>query len=154
MSYKDNTENDAEFALRSHIRTLLLDYALTHLTTDYIAFTEDATNELLASSLQPIATSEPTDLVLQPALPEAICLGLHLNNLPAYEERWPIGQNASGILEACLKRKKGTCISSECWNESPNEYSWKIYRPASPVLTGRAIQETCILGRRSQPCPH
>jgi hypothetical protein len=31
-----------EFALRAHIRNLLLDYALTHLTTDYLKFTEDA----------------------------------------------------------------------------------------------------------------
>ena len=35
-----------ELALRDHIRTLLLDYSLTHLTTDYVAFTECAVAEV------------------------------------------------------------------------------------------------------------
>jgi hypothetical protein len=36
------THLNRELALRAHIRNLLLDYALTHLTTDYLKFTEDA----------------------------------------------------------------------------------------------------------------
>jgi hypothetical protein len=33
---------DRELALRAHIRALLLDYCLTHLTTNYITYTENA----------------------------------------------------------------------------------------------------------------
>ena len=40
--------HDRELALRSHIRGLLHDYVLTHLTTDYIAFTEDASAEVVS----------------------------------------------------------------------------------------------------------
>lgn len=38
---------DNEYELRAHIRHLLLDYALTHLTTDYVAFTQNAVTEVL-----------------------------------------------------------------------------------------------------------
>ena len=33
--------NERELALRAHIRTLLLSYALTHLTVNYVEYTED-----------------------------------------------------------------------------------------------------------------
>lgn len=35
-----------ELQLRSHIRNLLFDYAKTHLTTDYIVWTEEAVSEV------------------------------------------------------------------------------------------------------------
>lgn len=33
-------------ALRAHIQDILLDYALTHLTTDYVAYTYTIANEV------------------------------------------------------------------------------------------------------------
>lgn len=40
------SEEDYELRLRQHIRNLLLDYALTHLTTNYVTFTQDAVSEV------------------------------------------------------------------------------------------------------------
>ena len=37
---------DNEIELRAHIRHLLLDYALTHLTTDYVVYTQSAVAEV------------------------------------------------------------------------------------------------------------
>ncbi|KZT08646.1 uncharacterized protein LAESUDRAFT_600727, partial [Laetiporus sulphureus 93-53] len=60
--------------LRNHIRKLLFDYALTHLTTDYVAWTHDAVSELLSDTLQPVSTTisndpflpvEPLDVLLR-----------------------------------------------------------------------------------------
>jgi hypothetical protein len=44
---------EEELALRAHIRNLLLDYALTHLTTNYITFTEDKVDEVSPSHRNP-----------------------------------------------------------------------------------------------------
>lgn len=38
-------DTDSEVALRVHIRKLLLDYSLEHLTTDHISFTEHSVSK-------------------------------------------------------------------------------------------------------------
>lgn len=40
------SSNERELALRAHIRTLLLDYAFTHLTVNYVQYTEDAVSQV------------------------------------------------------------------------------------------------------------
>ncbi len=42
----DVNGDDEECALREHIRNILYEYAVTHLTTNYIQFTEDAVSEV------------------------------------------------------------------------------------------------------------
>ena len=38
--------NERELALRPHTRTLLLDYALAHLTVNYVTYTEGLVREV------------------------------------------------------------------------------------------------------------
>lgn len=38
--------HDSEEPLRLHIRKLLLQYSITHLTTDYVQFTQDAVSDV------------------------------------------------------------------------------------------------------------
>lgn len=42
---------DQELALRAHIRSQLLEYALTHITTNYITWTEDAVQTVRVAHL-------------------------------------------------------------------------------------------------------
>ena len=42
----DPNGDEEERALREHIRNILYEYAVTHLTTDYVQFTEDAVSEV------------------------------------------------------------------------------------------------------------
>lgn len=129
-------QDSQEVALRSHIRTLLLDYALSHLTTDYVAFTEDATAEactssrdifllirvpqLLSGNLLPVITCEATNLVLQPTLQEAINTGLQLKEISSYDERWMLDPEASKFLQACFTVIKGSPATARCWEDSPD----------------------------------
>ncbi|TCD70106.1 hypothetical protein EIP91_004835 [Steccherinum ochraceum] len=141
---------EQELFLRSHIRGHLLNYALKHLTTDYIAFTEDAAAELLADSLSPVATSEPTDLIMQPALPEAIRSGLRLKDFDSYEERWTISPEETSYLRKTLDVPRGVLATTRCWrDEDHDELFWRAQRPMSPILTLRSLRETPKPGFRT-----
>ena len=48
----ENVTESAEFRL--HIRNLLYDYAITHLTTNYLTYTEDFVSEVRNLSSQPL----------------------------------------------------------------------------------------------------
>lgn len=45
------SSNERELALRTHIRTLLLDYAFTHLTVNYVQYTEEAVSQVSELSI-------------------------------------------------------------------------------------------------------
>ncbi|KAJ7702248.1 hypothetical protein B0H17DRAFT_923713 [Mycena rosella] len=55
---------DSEYALRAHIRQLLLNYAVAHITTDYIQLTEQAVTDLWSQYLVEIPTADPHSLLL------------------------------------------------------------------------------------------
>ncbi|EPQ50101.1 hypothetical protein GLOTRDRAFT_134253 [Gloeophyllum trabeum ATCC 11539] len=137
------SEEDYELRLRQHIRNLLLDYALTHLTTNYVTFTQDAVSELLSGYLVPIPEVEPNTLVL-PAEPFAVLSKrLQLNELPLYEEKWNLAgvEVASHIRDTLTRKTKPPSVA--CWIvEDEYDYMTSMYRPMSPILTRRAMHET------------
>lgn len=137
-----------ELALRAHIHNLLEEYALTHLTTNYVVFTNYVVSEVstaclrpsrfvpfktlqvLSASLYTLPTTEPTSLALEPALPDLIHDTLKLSRLPAFEERWETDVHANAHLRNAFKlpnvsadrnsaHGKGYSIRSDrCWDES------------------------------------
>lgn len=125
--------SNSEEALRDHVRGLLLDYALAHIATDYIAFTEDASADvslslfdctlilelcqLLSGILVQIPAFESTDLVLQPSLREAITSGLHLKDVAQFTERIPVHTDAFKYLSTFRQSSTRASPTMSCWND-------------------------------------
>ncbi|EKM61502.1 uncharacterized protein PHACADRAFT_190671 [Phanerochaete carnosa HHB-10118-sp] len=138
-----------ELALRAHIHDLLHDYALTHLTTDYVAFTNRTVHEILSQSLHTIPTQDPTSLTLEPALPELIASTFKLPGVTEYQERLDVNPEAKSYLKDFLQSSassKCKCNKSEnCWLEGESDIHY--IRPLSPVLTLRAVHQTPQFGK-------
>ena len=130
-----------ELELRAHIHDLLYEYALTHITSDYKAFTYQASHEesklnphclsthfqalqILSASLFLIPTREQTSLALEPTLTEQIVDALHLSDLPPFHEQLnaddQVGQYIKAFLDsasAWRRARSGRSRSERCWLE-------------------------------------
>ncbi|KZT30993.1 hypothetical protein NEOLEDRAFT_1238155 [Neolentinus lepideus HHB14362 ss-1] len=134
-----------ELKFRQHIRNLLLDYSLTHLTTNYVTFTQDAVAELLSGCLAPVPLIEPSTLVLPPEPFELLSQRLKLKELVPYEEKWNVASAAvaSHILSIFAVKKNVKPPSITCWSTDDGyDHSTSIYRSMSPILTRRAMRQT------------
>lgn len=127
-----------ELELRAHIHALLHDYALTHITTDYIAFTNTAVHQacffsyfrtfivndahrsqVLSQSLRTVSTRDSTSLALEPPLPELIASTFKLSKAPEYQEKLDL------CPESKLYLKDFMHASAACGRtRSKSEHSW------------------------------
>ncbi|KIM77149.1 hypothetical protein PILCRDRAFT_825707 [Piloderma croceum F 1598] len=139
-------DSQHELELRGHIRYLLLDYAKTHLTTNYLNFSEDAVSELLSECLCIVPTTDPHSLTLPEDSFQALSRTLGLPDLKPWDEIWPADRNGIQLLRKSLTFS-GKPRVERCWDDEDefNYNSW-IYRPMSPILTTRAIRDTPKLG--------
>ncbi|KAJ3540953.1 hypothetical protein NM688_g6155 [Phlebia brevispora] len=138
-------DEDAE--LRVHIRNILLDYALTHLTTDYVAYTQTLTEEFLLPALHPIPLTDSTSFVLEPSIPKVVASTFNGSQPPSYEERWPLDLEVTAYIKRSVSKSQARYPSERCWHED-HDYQG-IDRPSSPILTLKAIRKTPKLGARS-----
>ncbi|EIW63968.1 uncharacterized protein TRAVEDRAFT_102597, partial [Trametes versicolor FP-101664 SS1] len=76
--------------LRAHIRSLLSQYAATHLATNYIAWTESEVANGLAECLGPIPMTERNAIALPLEPLQVLSQQLNLISLDVYEERWKV----------------------------------------------------------------
>ncbi|KAI8995274.1 hypothetical protein BD414DRAFT_372488, partial [Trametes punicea] len=76
--------------LRAHIRSLLSQYALTHLAMNYVTWTEDSVSESLAECLHTIPTTDSTAVALPVDPFVVLSQRWNLFKLDPYEERWKI----------------------------------------------------------------
>ncbi|KDQ63007.1 hypothetical protein JAAARDRAFT_202531 [Jaapia argillacea MUCL 33604] len=137
-------QTDREIALRAHIHNLLYDYALTHLTTNYITFTQEAVTELLTQSLHYIPDTDPTALTLPTDPFDDLFHRLKLDDLTPYDEVWSLDPDAVTYLRSSMStRGKPRTIS--CWFED-DERELSLRRPMSPILTRKALRETPRIG--------
>ncbi|KAJ7078116.1 hypothetical protein C8R43DRAFT_1053443 [Mycena crocata] len=131
-------EGDSEYALRIHIRQLLLNYAMTHLTTDYIQLklSRLSLTFLWFHYLVEIPTADPTSLILPP-------------------QCYSIPQETHKAQTGKLKADRVVVQESNC-KHIPPESHVPAYRPMSPILTTRAIRETPRLGTNTflKSLPH
>lgn len=122
-------------ALRAHIQNILLDYALTHLTTDYVAYTHNATNEvhlhpsttrihlfntllqLLSNSLYPIPTTDPTSFSFEPSVTKTLCTIFRTTQPAQYEERWVVEKEIAKYLRQSSVVGGGKQPSERFWHE-------------------------------------
>ncbi|KAI0094483.1 hypothetical protein BDY19DRAFT_22568 [Irpex rosettiformis] len=139
---------EREIALRAHIRTLLLDYALSHLTENYVDHTEAFVSQVLVPTLGVLPTSDPTLPILEPSLYDQLNSSLKIGRLPAYNEKWSTDSQSLSLIKYnfAATRQSQDVPSSACWREdtfSPME------RISSLVLSRKARKETPKLGSNS-----
>ncbi|CAL1694190.1 unnamed protein product [Somion occarium] len=140
---------DSEVDLRVHIRHLLLNYALTHLTTDYVAFTQNAVSELLSECLVPVSTVDPMNPILESSIYETLLRMYKLDGLDAYMEQWTTLPKVLQHLKSNLPHeRRRQAPSTRCWDTDPDDVAWRSKRPISPILTKRSVLETPKLGRK------
>ncbi|KAJ6582851.1 hypothetical protein B0H10DRAFT_2098031 [Mycena sp. CBHHK59/15] len=137
-----------EHPLRAHIRQLLLNYAMTHFTTDYIQFTHQSVNELWCRYFVEIPTTDPNSLLL-PTDPFDTLTRIHrLGSTEPCQVKFESTPSAVQYIKNTLGMKghgkpKSDRVSFE---ESSFESYVPILRPMSPILTTRAMRETPRLG--------
>ncbi|KAF9495636.1 hypothetical protein BDN71DRAFT_1506571 [Pleurotus eryngii] len=133
--------------LRDHINGLLLEYALTHITTDYIQFTEAAVSHLL-SDLQIIPAYDPRSLVLPVDPFETLTRAYRLTDLKPHEERW--STSAAETLEyfkSAVKVPRGLSKSERAWlDDGDDKTHITQYFLDEPLLSRKARRETPRLG--------
>ncbi|KAI0081106.1 hypothetical protein K474DRAFT_1656939 [Panus rudis PR-1116 ss-1] len=140
-----SNENEKEFALRAHIRTLLLDYSLTHLTKNYVAYTEEATSKILTDSLKPVPLVDPTDPAMPLTIYESLCSVLPLTTVTPYDESFVTDSSALSLIKSVISTlSKGQ--SMDYWTNDTDEMLYRLNQPISPVLTLQALRETPKLG--------
>ncbi|KAF9478879.1 hypothetical protein BDN70DRAFT_807870 [Pholiota conissans] len=128
-----------EFSL--HIRRLLYNYSLTHLTTNYLTYTENLVSEFI-EYLQPIPLTDPYSLVLS-VDPFQIFSQLHsLSSLKPYDEIPQTTKEALAYLKIVMKAPSGNPLTDRIVlkDDSPIE-------PFLPALTRRARKSTLKLGK-------
>ncbi|EMD42186.1 hypothetical protein CERSUDRAFT_90789 [Gelatoporia subvermispora B] len=137
--------------LRNHIRGLLLNYALTHLTTDHVAWTHDAVSELLAESLTIVPTIDPHSVQLPVDPFDTLSKIWGLPSIEAYEERWSADPEAVRFLKARLNHPRTKTQVKDMWlkDDDVDFDRWQLRRPLSPILTSQALREAPRIGARS-----
>ncbi|KAF9012728.1 hypothetical protein BDQ17DRAFT_1420071 [Cyathus striatus] len=128
--------------LRQRIRELLYDYALTHLTIDYVQFTESAVTELLSQSLRPVPLVDHYSLFIPPE-PYDVFKGIHsLDTLPPYQEKLQINAASVQYLKDNIRSVPGKTKSERVLEDDDYGHTFKNCRPMSPVLSLRAQRQT------------
>ncbi|TFK80490.1 hypothetical protein K466DRAFT_451747, partial [Polyporus arcularius HHB13444] len=76
--------------LRAHIRGLLLQYALTHLATNYVTWTQESVADILSECMSYVPLAGPTCVALPVDPLEILSQRWGLTKLDLYEERWKV----------------------------------------------------------------
>ncbi|KAJ7491272.1 hypothetical protein FB451DRAFT_1222613 [Mycena latifolia] len=141
--YEPDVE-DGEYALRAHIRQLLLSYAVNHISTDYIQLTEQAVSDLWSQYLVEIPTTDPHSLLL-PTDPFETLTRIHgLGSIGPFFERFQSTPSAIHYIKN-LRKTSGNLKSRSAqvaFEESRFESHRPLCPPMSPILTRRATRET------------
>ncbi|KJA28295.1 hypothetical protein HYPSUDRAFT_692407 [Hypholoma sublateritium FD-334 SS-4] len=142
----ENTAESVEFGL--HIRNLLHNYATTHLTTDYLTYTEDFVSEFVGY-LQPVPLQDPYSLVLS-VEPFQTLSDLHsLSLLKPYDE----APQTTNEAVAYLKKVMGSAVGKPLTDRIAWIDSYKDVSPLEsliPALTRHARKSTPKLGKKKE----
>ncbi|KAH8827195.1 hypothetical protein DL96DRAFT_1529114 [Flagelloscypha sp. PMI_526] len=80
-----DSHEDPEAPLRAHIRSILLEYCMEHLTVDYLDWTENVSAQLL-SMWSKVPEHDPNALLLPPDPWSTLAKIYQLDRLVAYDE--------------------------------------------------------------------
>ncbi|KAK0190642.1 hypothetical protein F5146DRAFT_1223500 [Armillaria mellea] len=140
----DANGDEEERALREHIRNILYEYAVTHLTTDYVQFTEDAVSELLTQALVVVPLHDKNSI----RLPTDPFLNLtqryRFGSLEPYQEKFQVLPEALQYLKNVMKVNHGPTKSERVAHEfsTDDKEDFIIHKPLSPMLSRRSRRAT------------
>ncbi|KAK0491325.1 hypothetical protein IW261DRAFT_1354821 [Armillaria novae-zelandiae] len=139
----DVNGNDEECTLREHIRNILYEYAVTHLTVDYIQFTEDAVSELLSGALVVVPLHDKNSI----RLPTDPFLNLtqryQFGNLEPYQEKLQVLPEVLQYLKNGVKVNHGPTKSESVTHEfTDDKEDFVVHEPLSPKLNRRSRRAT------------
>ncbi|KAF8492671.1 hypothetical protein JB92DRAFT_3100288 [Gautieria morchelliformis] len=141
---------DKERALRAHIRKLLLRYALTHLTINYVDYTRTEVSELLSDCLSVVPLDDPTSLVLPVDPFEQLYQKLKIEDQKPYDQTWTVADETRQWVQDTLGNGNGREPPTDrCWRTVDESTYTNPVRPMSPILTTRAIRQTPRIGGAS-----
>ncbi|KAK0461811.1 uncharacterized protein EV420DRAFT_1640112 [Desarmillaria tabescens] len=140
----DINGDEEEWALREHIRNILYEYAVTHLTIDYVQFTEDAVSELLSQALVEVPLHDrhsirlPTDPFL------SLTQRYRFDHLEPYQERFQVLPEVLQYLKNVMKVKHGPTKSKSISYEfdADGTEDFVVHEPLSPKLNRRSRRAT------------
>ncbi|GJJ13145.1 hypothetical protein Clacol_007396 [Clathrus columnatus] len=137
-----------EQSLRTHIRKLLLPYALKHLTTNYAVHSHSEVIELLSESLDIVPIEDFSFLTLPVEPMDAFYSLYHIKEQPAFTETWDIGAEIKDFITKTIKTFNNLSehVSTSAFL-SFDEDSVQVLEPMSTILTIRSISQTPVLGK-------
>ncbi|SJL02316.1 uncharacterized protein ARMOST_05642 [Armillaria ostoyae] len=140
----DVNGDDEECALREHIRNILYEYAVTHLTIDYVQFTEDAVSELLSQALVVVPLHDKNSIRL-PADPFLnLTQRYRFGNLEPYQEKIQVLPEVLQYLKNVMKVNHGPTKSERVLYEfcTDDKEDFIVHEPLSPMLNRRSRRAT------------
>ncbi|KAF9651947.1 hypothetical protein BDM02DRAFT_3138361 [Thelephora ganbajun] len=106
---------ERELQLKNHIRGLLLDYCRTHITKDYVTFTQDAVQTLLSDRIALVSLEDPNSITLPVDPMDALLRGLDTPLIP--EEKWTTDADSLGHIRRSMNLGPVSLVTSKCWHE-------------------------------------
>ncbi|KAF4611901.1 hypothetical protein D9613_004406 [Agrocybe pediades] len=143
-------ERSESLEFQQHIHNLLYEYCKTHLTTDYVAFSENIVAEFV-EDLEPVSLVDPYSFIL-PVDPFEVFSQKHsLSLLPPYEENAETTKEALSYLKGTMSALKGLPNTEKfSWSDSSYELLPEQFIPA---LTRTSRNKTPKLGKRANITP-
>ncbi|KAL1739983.1 hypothetical protein HDZ31DRAFT_68394 [Schizophyllum fasciatum] len=132
--------------LRDHVRSLLLEYALQHIATDYIEYTENLFEQLISGYLTQIPEFDPSSLRLPVDIdPLQKFLHEHDANSLTFDEKLQINQHIVNYVKRYTRVPSRNRAEEAALNDAYESVT-PSYRPPTPVLSRKARMETPRLG--------
>ncbi|KAG8925609.1 hypothetical protein FRC02_009539, partial [Tulasnella sp. 418] len=137
--------------LRQHVYSVLQDYALKHITRDYVKHTLDEGAALLSAGLHTVPLVAPGDVSMAVDPLESF-LRLQASIAEPYypDDKFTLDPAALNRLKTGLSDVRGRPISEKAWYvDDPVHYSTRSHFREEAVLSRRSIRETPALERGS-----
>ncbi|KAK0206845.1 hypothetical protein DFS33DRAFT_1317496 [Desarmillaria ectypa] len=140
----DVNGDEEEWALREHIRNILYEYAVTHLTIDYVQFTEDAVSELLSQALVEVPLHDRNSIRLPTDPFLSLTQRYRFDHLEPYQERFQVLPEVLQYLKSVMQVKHGPIKSESVSYDFDNNgtENFVVHEPLSPKLNRRSRRAT------------
>ncbi|KAI5893929.1 uncharacterized protein SCHCODRAFT_02498402 [Schizophyllum commune H4-8] len=133
--------------LRNHVRSLLLDYCLQHLATDYIEYTESLFDQLISGFLTQIPEHDTSSLRLPVDVdPLEKFLAKHAIESLSFDEKLQIDQHIVEYIKKYTKVLPRNRAEQAAYDDQ-HECLSPPYRPPTPAMSRKARSETPHLGK-------